>query len=47
MGEVRADRAGRLRTRYQRWDDFVQRRAQLDPNGVAMTDYWCERLGAP
>ncbi len=34
-----------LRSRFQRWDDFLRLRAQLDPDGVFLTPYWKERFG--
>ncbi|MCB9665602.1 MAG: FAD-binding protein [Alphaproteobacteria bacterium] len=30
---------------YPRWDDFLARRAALDPDGVFLTAYWKDHLG--
>jgi D-arabinono-1,4-lactone oxidase len=39
------DTADRTRRRFARFDDFLARRAELDPDGVFLTDYWRAHLG--
>jgi FAD/FMN-containing dehydrogenase len=39
--------AARLRPAYPRWDDFLELRGTLDPDGVFLSDYWREHLGIP
>jgi FAD/FMN-containing dehydrogenase len=34
-----------FRAQYPRWDDFLQLRAELDPNNIFLTDYWRDRFG--
>jgi D-arabinono-1,4-lactone oxidase len=34
-----------FRAQYPRWEDFLALRAQRDPNGVFLTDYWQDRFG--
>lgn len=34
-----------FRSQYPRWDDFLARRAEKDPNNIFLTDYWRERFG--
>ncbi len=33
-----------LRTRYPHWDDFMDIRAEMDPNQIFVTDYWRKHL---
>lgn len=37
--------AAYLRSQYPRWDDFMKKRKEMDPNQVFVTDYWRKRLG--
>jgi hypothetical protein len=34
-----------FRAQYPRWDDFLQLRAQRDPNNIFLTEYWRDRFG--
>jgi FAD/FMN-containing dehydrogenase len=34
-----------FRAQYPRWNDFLQLRAELDPNNIFLTDYWRDRFG--
>jgi hypothetical protein len=34
-----------FRAQYPRWDDFLALRAERDPNGIFLTDYWRDRFG--
>jgi D-arabinono-1,4-lactone oxidase len=34
-----------FRSQYPRWDDFLALRAERDPDGVFLTDYWRDRFG--
>lgn len=34
-----------FRSQYAHWDDFLAQRAQMDPDGVFLTDYWRRHLG--
>jgi D-arabinono-1,4-lactone oxidase len=34
-----------FRAQYPRWDDFLQLRAERDPNNIFLTDYWRDRFG--
>jgi FAD/FMN-containing dehydrogenase len=34
-----------FRAQYPRWDDFLQLRAERDPNNIFLTDYWKDRFG--
>jgi D-arabinono-1,4-lactone oxidase len=34
-----------FRAQYPRWDDFLALRAERDPDGVFLTDYWRDRFG--
>ena len=34
-----------FRAQYPRWDDFLALRAERDPAGVFLTDYWRDRFG--
>ena len=34
-----------FREQYERWDDFLARRAEKDPNNIFLTDYWRSRFG--
>jgi D-arabinono-1,4-lactone oxidase len=34
-----------FRAQYPRWDDFLALRAERDPGGVFLTDYWRDRFG--
>jgi len=44
---ARGDRAwvDLFRAQYPRWDDFLRLRAERDPGGVFLTDYWRDRFG--
>lgn len=37
--------AAQLRRGFPRWDDFLERRAAFDPDGVFLTPYWRAHLG--
>jgi hypothetical protein len=39
------DWPGYMRSQYPRIDDFMRLRADLDPRGVFLTDYWSSKLG--
>jgi hypothetical protein len=41
----RPDTAARWEAVYPHWRDWLELRAEYDPDGVFLTDYWCERLG--
>jgi hypothetical protein len=34
-----------FRAQYPRWDDFLELRAERDPNNIFLTDYWRDRFG--
>ena len=34
-----------FRSQYPKWDDFLAKRAEKDPNNIFLTDYWRERFG--
>ena len=34
-----------FRNQYERWDDFLAKRAEKDPNNIFLTDYWRNRFG--
>ena len=34
-----------LKPLYPRWDDWMQLRAELDPDQIFVTDYWRRHLG--
>ncbi len=44
-GKALAPDAAHLRQRYPRWQDFMRVRAEMDPNGIFLTDYWRTHLG--
>ena len=34
-----------FKKQYPRWDDFLARRQEMDPNNIFLTDYWRQRFG--
>jgi hypothetical protein len=34
-----------FKAQYPRWDDFLSLRAERDPKGIFLTDYWRDRFG--
>jgi D-arabinono-1,4-lactone oxidase len=42
--EELADWAAFFRGQYARWDDFLERRRELDPNNIFLTGYWRQRF---
>ncbi|MCB0711373.1 MAG: hypothetical protein KDD67_03495 [Ignavibacteriae bacterium] len=34
-----------FKSQYEKWDDFLAKRAEKDPNNIFLTDYWRNRFG--